>query len=360
MKLEQDFQAHFKYDPRYITIAYIANPGIFEKQLKELGVRIPKKFKNPWLGDAGEIASWLENVDVNKLLEEIKLKNYQKSLSGSSICQSLVSKCPVVAEGYLGPVNLLYANFIGETSRRGYSLLLEVLKSKGEIETDAYYFLFDTIKEAREGVIGSLGRPNMPIQTATFPLSLPLILRDIEDGKGPKQFYDRILDLRKEYKPLREWLTKFDAAIKEGKIEERGKYEKELYNIIGKFLERHEISKKYVIDQNIAHYSELAGMATLVALEGGVEPTSDAALASKLVSRGPVRKALEKVPELIDYKLHPHRLHLKDLAELTLVSWKDLRKELIRCFPEQGDEFAQTLRYYSKVSKICREMLTMK
>jgi len=355
MRLEQDFSNNFMHDPRYIAITYLANPRTFEAQLKELGVNVPKRFGNPWLGGAGDIADWLESVDTKRLFEKVKSKSYQRSFSGSSMCQSIVSKSPVVAEGYLGPVNLIYASFMGETSRRGYSLLLEALKIRGEIETDAYYILFDEIEKAENRVVGSL---STPIQTITFPLSLPLILHDIEDGKGPRQFYDRMLDLRKEYKPLREWLTKFDTAIKEGKIKERIKYEKELRMVINKFIESKEIRKEHIVNQNIAHYSELAGTAAQAVLTGGGAPMSDAALVSKLASSNLSQKVLEKVWTPIDYKWHPHRLHLKDLAEFTLVSWKELRNELIRCFPEGGEEFAQTLRYYSKVSKICREILT--
>ena len=352
LQLEEEFSNSFKGDPRYITITYLANPGRFKNELTQLGINVPKDFRNPWLGDAGEVASWLSSIDPKEVFDKVKQKASQRSFSGSAISQSIVSKCPVVAEGYLGPVNLIYARFMGESSRRGSILLLEILKERGEVETDPYNLLFNEVKRTKDVIIGSL---DIPIKTVDFPLSLPLILREIEDGKGPKQFYDKMMELRREYKPLRKWLTKFDAAIKDGKIKEVIKYKRELNKVINKFLESHEIRKKYTSNQNISHFSELSAIAVQAGLAFN-EPTK---ITSTILSSPLIKKALERIFEPIDYILNPHRLHLKDIAELSLVSWKELRKELIRCFPEQGKEFAQILLYYSEVSRICREILTM-
>ena len=352
LQLEEEFSSSFGGDPRYITITYLANPGRFKNELRQLGINVPKNFRNPWLGGAGEVASWLSSIDPKEVFDKVKQKVSQRSFSGSSICQSIVSKCPVVAEGYLGPVNLIYAKFIGESSRRGSILLLEILKKRGEVETDAYNLLFNEVKKTRDVIIDSL---DIPIKTVDFPLSLPLILREIEDGKGPKQFYDKMMELRKEYKPLRKWLTEFDAAIKDGKIKEIEKYKKELNEAVNKFLESRELHKKYTSNQNISHFSELSAIAAQAGLAIH-EPTK---ITSTILSNPLIKKALERIFEPVNYKLNPHRLHLKDIAELSLVSWKELRKELIRCFPEQGEEFAQTLLYYSEVSRICREILTM-
>lgn len=351
LQLEEEFSNSFKGDPRYITITYLANPGRFENELRQVGINVPYKFKNPWLGGAGDIASWLASIDPREVFDKVKQRVSQRSFSGSSICQSIVSKCPVVAEGYLGPVNLIYAEFMGESSRRGVSLLLEILKEKGEVETDAYELLFNEVKKTRDEIIGSI---DIPIKTVVFPLSLPLILREIENGKGPKQFYDKMIELRKEYRPLREWITKFDAAIKEGNIEKILKYKKELNEAVNKIFESYEIHKRYRCNQNISHFSELSAMSAQV----GLAIPEPSGITSTILSNPLIRKTLEKLCELVDYKLHPHRLHLKDIAKLSLMSWKELKKELIRCFPEHGEDFAQTLRYHSEVSRVCREILT--
>ena len=355
LQLEEEFSSSFGGDPRYITITYLANPGRFKNELRQLGINVPKNFRNPWLGGAGEVASWLSSIDPKEVFDKVKQKVSQRRFSGSSICQSIVSKCPVVAEGYLGPVNLIYARFMGESSRQGSILFLEILKKRGEVETDVYNLLFNEVKRARDKITSSLEENDIVTKTVDFPLSLPLILREIEDGKGPKQFYDKIMELRKEYRPLRKWLTEFDAAIKDGKIKEIIKYKRELNKVVNKFLESHEIHKKYTSNQNISHFSELSAIAAQAGLAIH-EPTK---ITSTILSNPLIKKALERIFEPVNYKLNPHRLHLKDIAELSLVSWKELRKELIRCFPEQGEEFAQTLLYYSEVSRICREILTM-
>jgi hypothetical protein len=338
-EVQKNISLKFTNDPRNLLIALLANPGQYQSILHELHLNQGNiSFTNPWLGGASDITNWLKSVDIQQFYSAVKNSTFNKELNPTAISQAISSEIPTTQEGYYYPKNFVYSQFVHESEQNGLNVILKILKQeKKETSKTAYDILVERHNQMKKTITNSSIQYSTRIQ---IPYTLPIILDKIDDGKGNRQFYDAILETRKEMKPLRVWLGKFDQAIgKYGFGPETLKCENEINKINSSILSEYKI---HPITQNIENFGEFSSILSGI---GEFAITNQSSSLFKIIDSITNRI----VPKIIEYGekyVYPHRFYMKSIGRESLY---DVKKTLQRKFPKEkeGTRFYDILEYYS-------------
>ena len=238
---------------------------------------------------------------------------------------SLFRDVPVVEDVTPG-FNRLNAVLLEEYGRERLGLMRKRYPS-------AYELLNDYFQNARD----SLYRQSLALHgTFSFhhPFSIGVILRDIRDGNGPKDFYDELMSKRKDFRHLRRWLGRFQETLACGDIEGILKTERELLEI------------------GLAMEEEFGGPAIHRTVNTWSKPFS--------LLLNPITAIVEWLDRgggrLLERLTHPHRAILHRIGKSAGAS---LEKELKRCFPYQGETFLVYLKYSKAFEEKVDEVLKL-
>ncbi len=381
LNLTEELADRYASDPTYLTAVAVASPHkkIFRDLIKEAGINvIPKEEFNPWFGGGFVVAAWIEEIMLRepsnlsklrqKIEQKIKQEKFRRRVSMTAVSQLAYTDIPVVADGYLGPINRIFLRNLHDFVKHKLTLMKknEDLSRSIGISFDILFSKIDELREEIEDFVRKnwprtryLGIFDMPLRGP--PYSVALIVKELEKNEGPKKFYEKMLELRKEFRGLRSQLRDCDEKLANHMFAEFARCLKNLIDLIEKAEESYEYKKNKInIRQNTGVLSNMQAAIARIPLSMLVKGTKSAFL-----SIGPseiIQIAKELKANLSKWKEENmlRRLHLRDLFQASLTSINYLREDLERAFGEDGEKFASTLAYLSAVSRLVDTLLSGK
>ena len=339
--LQQVISNLFERDYRNLLIAVLSNPDKYTTLLRKMGlIERNTAFGNPWLGGASKISHWLENINVRDVYKVLMSYSFQKDLCPTGLSQALASSIPTTQEGYYYPKEIVYSRFIKEAATDGLDIIRNSLKKeKGEEAKTAYDVLVETLGKVSDKVFGSSLQYRARID---LPYTLPIILKEIDDGKGPKQMYDVMLEKRQELRPLRRWIVKYDTALAEhGHGKQTLKCERELQKVSSRIIEEYKVPP---LEQNVFNYDNITNDAITIA-QIPCEPQK---------IKDIILPKITPLIDAVDRVVYPHRFYMKSVGTAFLND--DMKILLKHKFPDEGKKFFEVLRYYSTLTDKAKEV----
>lgn len=273
--------------------------------------------------ERGHSIQQLQNLDVKQIYDAfLRDPISYVGIISNGVAMALSSKISVIEPTW----HLAKSHFLNTLIQQyGFNIFSELTKE--EYHKNAFHLALEELEGVRKSIYEELLKEGIISKNIIYkvPFGLALILRDVTH---PTDFFDVMLEKRKErsVRKFREWLKKYDEALKSGNLGEIAKITSET-----KFAAQQLRKEFMTFDMNkiVSGYSELINTFLWAILSP-----------KKLIER-----LISLLGEKISRWCYPHIYYMQELGRAGIDI--NVKKDLERVFGEQGSKFANLLNYHS-------------